>query len=376
MTNENIEVIIVKTRKQERQFISFPFDLYKGDSCWVSLPKSELMKSISRTKNPFFKEAIIEHFIVILEKEITGRVSVTIHQEYNIKYNTKTAFFGHFECINDYRVVKAMMDRAILWAKDQDAVTNIKGPYSYCSTQEVGFLTTNFNEQPKFLQPYTKKYYPDLCKKYGFKESFTASTYNVKSSYYNKSYTDFLEKYSQKLKKKHNFYVRSMDKKKIKSEIEIIRNLFNKSFYDNHEIVGISRESFEFQISPLLKLVNPNFIRIIEKDNIACAFVVMVPDLNEFFCYFKGLKRMMLPFFYKKFINNINSSVIALIGTEPSLQGSGLGRMLGNEIVKIARNLRETSTMWIDDRNPNSWVLAKNSGMAKERTYVVLEKKI
>ena len=52
-----IEIVTVKNRKQEKHFVMFPFDLYKGCDYWVPPIIKEELDSMDRTKNPVFKNA-------------------------------------------------------------------------------------------------------------------------------------------------------------------------------------------------------------------------------------------------------------------------------------------------------------------------------
>ena len=55
-----IEVIKVKNKEQERDFVMFPFKLYKGCDYWVPPIISEELESMDKEKNPVVKNAEAE----------------------------------------------------------------------------------------------------------------------------------------------------------------------------------------------------------------------------------------------------------------------------------------------------------------------------
>ena len=52
-----IEIVKVENKKQEKDFVMFPFDLYKDCDYWVPPIIKEELESMDKTKNPVFKNA-------------------------------------------------------------------------------------------------------------------------------------------------------------------------------------------------------------------------------------------------------------------------------------------------------------------------------
>ena len=50
-----IEVVPVRSRRDLRQFIRFPWAVYQGDPCWVPPLITDMKKTLNPKKNPFFE---------------------------------------------------------------------------------------------------------------------------------------------------------------------------------------------------------------------------------------------------------------------------------------------------------------------------------
>ncbi len=65
-----IEIIKVESKVQEREFVMFPFSLYKGCDYWVPPIISEELESMDKEKNPVFENAEAEFYIaMVLQSE-------------------------------------------------------------------------------------------------------------------------------------------------------------------------------------------------------------------------------------------------------------------------------------------------------------------
>ena len=57
-----INIVTVKNKKQEKDFVLFPFELYKGCEYWVAPIIKEELESMDKSKNPVFQAESIGGF--------------------------------------------------------------------------------------------------------------------------------------------------------------------------------------------------------------------------------------------------------------------------------------------------------------------------
>lgn len=222
---------------------------------------------------------------------------------------------------------------------------------------------------PTLLQTYNPLWYADALKQAGFELAFTFSTYGVDVEQYRARRK---ASRSEKVLPGSQFSVRSATRTDLRSNLEEIRCLFNSAFAENYEVAPISKASFKFQIDSVKTFIDLEGIKLIELDGRAVAFFLILPDLNQILSRLKGHFGLFDLLKLNRYKRGVTGGVIALIGADPSVQGSGLGRLIGDEIVRYAEpRFQRVDTMWIDDRNPSSYVLARNVGMRRTKRYGV-----
>lgn len=365
-----IAVEVVNTAKRMKQFIELPFRLYADDPQWVAPLRSDMKRLMSPRHNPFFREAQIEHFLAVDEQgRAQGRVSVSIHAEYNQRFGDEHVFFGFFEVAPDPAIARALFKAVSNWARERGK-SRLLGPYSYTSTQDAALLLEDLDGRPPtLLQTYNPLWYAKTLKQVGFELAFTFSTYGVDAEQYRARRK---ASRSDKVMPGSQFSVRTATRADLKDNLEEIRCLFNSAFAENYEVAPISKPCFKFHIDSVRAFVDLEGIKLIELDGRAVAFFLILPDLNQILSQLKGRFGLFDLFKLGRYKRSVNGAVIALIGADPSVQGSGLGRLIGDEIVRYAEpRYQRVDTMWIDDRNPSSYVLARNVGMRRTKRYGV-----
>ena len=58
-----ISIKTAKTLKEYKDFVNFPFSLYKGSKYWVPPISNEELNTMDKSKNPVFKNAEAEYFL-------------------------------------------------------------------------------------------------------------------------------------------------------------------------------------------------------------------------------------------------------------------------------------------------------------------------
>ena len=69
----------VKSKTKFKQFVKFPFDLYKGSKYWVPPIIKDEISSFNPLKNPTLKDAEISLFLAYKKDKIVGRVAAIIN---------------------------------------------------------------------------------------------------------------------------------------------------------------------------------------------------------------------------------------------------------------------------------------------------------
>ncbi len=126
----------VETLKDFRDFVNFPFDLYKNSKYWVPPISKEELNTMDKSKNPVFKNAEAEFFLAHKENKIVGRIAAIVNWV-EVKEQKKNKLrFGWYDVIDDIEVSKKLMDEVIRFGK-QRQLSFIEGPVGFSNMDKA-----------------------------------------------------------------------------------------------------------------------------------------------------------------------------------------------------------------------------------------------
>ena len=74
-----IKIVTVENKKLEKEFVLFPFDLYKDCEYWVAPIINEELEAMDRSKNPVFKNAEAEFYLAYKDGNVVGRIAAIVN---------------------------------------------------------------------------------------------------------------------------------------------------------------------------------------------------------------------------------------------------------------------------------------------------------
>lgn len=158
----------VKTKKEQKQFIDFPLDLYKD--CPYFVPPL-----YGDEKGMFKKDFIyndccdIVNFLAFDGDRPVGRIQGIIQRASNEKRNEKRVRFTRFDAVNNEEVAARLFSAVENWAREKGMDT-ICGPLGFSDLEREGMLVDGFDQLSTFETQYNYDYYPKLVEKLGFEK--------------------------------------------------------------------------------------------------------------------------------------------------------------------------------------------------------------
>jgi hypothetical protein len=134
-------VIKISARRELKDFINLPFEIYRDDKNWIAPIKSELKRILDVKKNPYFKFASLDLFNCYFDNKIVARISLSVNNVYCEKAGIRTAFFGFFESYNEPNAVKFLFDEVFKYCKE-NGIERLEGPFNPNLYSELGMLST------------------------------------------------------------------------------------------------------------------------------------------------------------------------------------------------------------------------------------------
>lgn len=346
----NIIELDLNNSIQKKDFINFPFHLYKHNAYWVPPIQSELRTVLNPQKHPFYRHSEARFFLAKESSQIVGRLAAIINKNYAQFHNESIGFFYYFDSINNQMVTKGLFDQAIKWFK-QSGCKKIIGPKGFLRSNGFGILVKGFNFLPAVGIPYNFPYYDNLLSEYGFKKL----TDHMSGYLYAKNpLPEKLHKIADKVRERNGFWVKSFkNKKEMKPWIPLIDKVHFKAFQNNPNFFPSTKQEFEMMAKNILLIANPEMIKIIMKGNEIAGFVISYPNISKALQKSKG-KLFPLGWLHvlkeQHFFSRIDINGVGLL---PDFQGRGANALLYSELEKTLRRTKApvAELIQIDERN-------------------------
>ncbi len=369
------EITLVTSKKERKEFLQFPYIHYKQDEFWVPPLKMEQKKLINTEKNPFYDNADIALFLLRQDGKVCGRIAAIEDRRYNEYHHSNTGFFGFFECIDDVTAAKLLVKVAAGWLKDR-GYSEILGPTNPGIMDEVGILVEGFEKYPSILMPYHKRYYDKLLKTAGFEKEIDMYAYRVTQETVN---IDRMRRAGKIVKRRYpNLSIREVNLKKLDEEVQIVREIFNKSWSENWGFIPLTKSELSALADDLKMILDPKFAHIAEIRGKPVAFSVGLPDLNQALKHMKG---KLFPtgifklLWYRRKIDQIRT---VLMGVIPEYRGKGIDALLHLEAIEngIITGMHSSELSWVLETNKGMMQVAEKIGAHIEKTYRMYRKSI
>ena len=362
-----IKVIPVKTEKELKDFINFPYKLYKKNRYWVPPLKREVRNLLDKAKNPFWSHAEKELFLAYRDKQLSGRICAIIDYNFMEFWDEKTAYFGFFECDNDEDAAKALFENVKEYLKDK-GITKYIGPMSPSTNDECAVLIEGFYTPPYIMMPHNYEYYDELIKKCGLKKAkdLLAYYYDIKDAPF-----EYLERICSIVRRRvHDIKIRPLNLADFKNEVQKIKEIYNDAWSRNWGFVPMTDEEINVFAQNMKSLVIPELVPIIEIDGVPAAVSLAVPNYNVVLSKLNGRLGPieMLKFLYYK--SKIKDARMMIMGVRKQYRKMGLESLLFLESFRAGQQLGYTGgeLSWVlEDNHPTNNAVVKMGGKVHKR---------
>ena len=112
MISKSISIEPVTTKAQQKAFIRYAWDHYRGDPNWVPPLIMNITELLNYKHCPFYDNAEIQTFLAYRGGKIVGRIAAIIDRAHNTCHKEERGMFGFFESIDDQDVANSLFDAA------------------------------------------------------------------------------------------------------------------------------------------------------------------------------------------------------------------------------------------------------------------------
>jgi len=365
-----VDVEKVVTKKQVREFIKFPYTLYKNDKNWVPPLLMDDYRKVNRAKHPFYKHAEAEFFLARRNGAVVGRIAAVHDSIWEKTHQEKAGYWGWFECIDDQGVSKALFDAAFAWARARGC-TRIIGPMSPNANDFIGTQVEGFEGSPVILMPYNPVYYDTLIQAYGNRKWKDLVAWLMD----NPEIPERLAKIMPRVEAKGNFKLRTLNMKDYKNEIKRFNELYNQFEQINAVFTPMTHEEIELMANDLKIALDPDLVFFAEVDGKPVGVSLTMPDFNV---AFKAAHGHLFPFgIFHLLTAKRKTSLVRTIsmGVLKDHRNRGIDLAFYYYSYKngIPKGYRAAEMSWVEEDNVNMTNTALKLGGKPYRKYRVYE---
>jgi hypothetical protein len=364
----DLTVSEVRSPAELRDFIEFPYSLYRDDPFWVPPLRSSVAGQLQG--HPFHRYAQTRYFLASRAGAVVGRVAAILNRRYNEFHGVAAGFFGWFECEDDPKTAGALLDAAAAAAM---GAKTLLGPASPSSNAEFGLLVEGFDRMPGVIMPYNKPYYPRLLEAWGLAKAKDLLAYEVRHEGLNPLTLRLFERIAARHAK---VTIRELDMRCFDRELDTVVKLYNSAWEKNWGFCPMTEEELRFEAAEMKGVLDPRVALFAEIDGEAVAFSLSVPDINP---ALKAAGGSLLPLGWLRFLwakRGVRRLRTLLLGVAAPHRGKGLDGVLVGETIRrgIAAGYDAAECSWVLEDNLKMRSAIERLGGVVTQTYRVYEK--
>lgn len=341
------------TRKQERaRFVDFLFDLYRDSPLWVPPLRSDAMNILDRSKHPYYEHSEADFFIVEEGNRTLGRIAMLENRNYNNYHNRKAAFFGYFEVIEDIKVARLLLAKAVEWAGER-GLDSIIGPRGVAGI-DGSILVEGFEHRPALTIPYNYPYYDAFIKDSGFEKDtdylsgYTRGDHEIPARIY---------EIAARVKEKRGYWIKTFSSRgEIREWIPRAMAVHREAMSSLHSFYPPTENETRAVINTLLNIIDPSLIKLVMKGDDIAGFIISYHDVSA------GLQKArgrLFPFGWFHILRDRRITEWANVnglGLLPQYRGLGANAMLYTELrdTIASHGFKHVDIVQVNEANFNS----------------------
>lgn len=366
---QDLQIILVKQRSEKKQFLDFPWSLYRNDPHWIPPIRLDQKELLGYRPSAFYEQNEIQTFLAYRKGEVVGRIAAIVNYGHLERNENDLGFFGFFECIDDQQVADALFDAARAWLAEK-GLSAIRGPMNPSMNYSLGLLIEGFESQPFFMMTYNPRYYERLVENYGFRKSQDLYAYWGSM--------EMLPKIREKLGPKVdrilercNATIRPLNRKNFFQDVQSFLEIYNRSLTNTWGFVPMSEKEVKHMAKGLKYLIVPELAVGVEIDGKLVGTTLCLLDYNP---RIKEIDGKLFPFGFWKLLSNKRAiKRVRIISTNviPEYQMHGLSLCMLDALVPLAQDwgMEEAEFSWVLESNLFSRGSLEKGGAIRTKTY-------
>ncbi|MFH2037913.1 MAG: hypothetical protein ABIJ65_00600 [Chloroflexota bacterium] len=276
--------VSLSNKKLVRQFLRFPYTIYKNTPEWVPPLLMDELARFNLRKYPFYAHSQAAFILAMKDNRPSGRIAVINNRLFNDFNKETTAFFYLFECENNLETASLLFKAAIDWAKEQ-GLNKLIGPKGFTPLDGFGLLVKGFQHRPALGIPYNPSYYVDLIEGLGFEGAGDSVSGYLDAAM---DFPNRIHELSERIQQRRGLSVSRFNKRSdLKVLIPELKDLYNNALQGTSGGTPLTDSEASSLASQIMWFADPALIKIVihtnsqNKDiNKMVGFLLAYPDIS------------------------------------------------------------------------------------------------
>lgn len=341
-----IEVKEVKSKKEQKQFLNFALDLYKGNPYFVPPLYADEQKMFAKDY-VYNGSCDWTAFVAYKDGVPAGRIQCIIQKDANAKNGEKRCRFVRFDVVDELEVSRALFQTAESWAlaKGMDTVV---GPLSFSDLEREGLLVEGFDTPATFEANYNFPYYKDHLEALGYTKEVDWTGSRLYGPESEETYEEMEQLCSFIFRRyKLHFGEAKSGRDFMKRYAEGVFDLVDKSYEGLYGTVPFTEGMRRLMIENYAIAVNPKYVAIILDENgKPVCFGLAFPSFTRALVGTRGKYTPKVLWGLVRCLLKPEIIDLGLIGVDPEYLNRGISGALSLAIMQMLRKNKQLK--WAD----------------------------
>jgi hypothetical protein len=355
----------VEDAADRKAFVDLAYTLNRDDPNWVPPLKTEVHGLIDPRTNPWFEHAEARFFLAERDGRPVGRISAQVDTLVLEHMGPGIGQWGMFEAA-DAEVAAELIHRAEAWLRGRD-MTRSMGPFSLSIWDEPGLLIKGHDHPPMVMMGHNKPEYEAWVEASGYTKAKDLYTYDLEVT---APFPPIVERIVQAGAKNPRISIRRTVKKQFEAEARLLLGILNDAWSENWGFIPLTEAEIAYAGKKLKPIVLEDMILVAEYDGEPVAFMMALPDINQFL---RDLDGSLFPFGWAKLLWRLRrmrpgGGRVPLMGVVKRLHSTRLASQLAFMMIE---QIRKAGTGHYGiGRAEVGWVLEDNGPMISIATAI------
>lgn len=337
-----IQVVEVRTRKQIKEFIEFPLNLYKNNPYFVPplyMDEKKLFKN-----NAYLEQSETVYYNAYMDGQIVGRISGILQRVSNEKWQQKRVRFTRFDSIDNQKVADALFAKVEEWAKSK-GMEEVVGPLGFTDLEREGLLIEGFDYLSTFEEQYNAPYYQKLIENCGYVKEVDWLEHRI---FPPQEIDERVLNLSQKIMDR--YHLKLVDCKNVNEFIKRYGmqffDILDKTYNNIYGVVPLTDKMKKDTINGFKSLLTMDYIRaVVDENDQIVSFGITFPGFGA--ALQKSGGRLTLPTIIKikKAVKHPKSIDFGLVGVVEEYRAKGAGAIM---FALLLTQLRDTKVEYAE----------------------------